>query len=279
MGPSFQRFGNSSTNMMFWLDKVLNHEQTRERDYNAQNWIPVDLIAASIVKKNFKNGNKLLPIFNVDLEYIANLEILWRLSVVVKLLSRSISFKILYTKIEHICSLVGGFDALDLGHDYFLVKFDICDDFDKVMGGGSWACFPYVSVQYYDEDLLMALATGIGRPIKVDRNTNLANRGRFAKDNWRLMADHITLNMEGSIQFALDVDGMGTRITYVLLRWMLIKIVDSFSETNGEARNIVDKILLELHSSLVGGHTRMLRTCASGKWLNMCGRTMETGTP
>ncbi|KAJ8765056.1 hypothetical protein K2173_010533 [Erythroxylum novogranatense] len=148
--------------------------------------------------------------FTVDRDYMKKLERPWRQAVVIKLLGKTISFRVLYSQVELLWKPTGGFDVLDLEYDYFLVKFDCQTDFDKVLAGGPWlifdhyltvcpwspafspvnaavtstlvwARFPDVSVQYYDEDLLLALTSGLGHPVKVDKNTTLANRGRFAR--------------------------------------------------------------------------------------------------
>lgn len=45
----------------------------------------------------------------------------------------------------------------------------------------AWVRFPKLSVMYYEEDVLYAHASSIGTPIKIDVNTRLATRGRFAR--------------------------------------------------------------------------------------------------
>lgn len=49
---------------------------------------------------------------------------------------------------------------------------------DKML---AWIYFPSLNVAYYDEDVLMALAEGIGKPMKIDYNTLQVSRGRFAR--------------------------------------------------------------------------------------------------
>lgn len=43
-----------------------------------------------------------------------------------------------------------------------------------------WVRFPGMTLVWYDEILLLAMASAIGRPIKVDRQTLRVERGRFA---------------------------------------------------------------------------------------------------
>lgn len=39
----------------------------------------------------------------------------------------------------------------------------------------------YLNLVYYDESFLLVLASTVGKPIKVDRNTLKIERGRFAR--------------------------------------------------------------------------------------------------
>jgi hypothetical protein len=91
-----------------------------------------------------------------------------------------------------------------------MVKFDLEADRKKVISGGPWMIldhyvairpwttnfissqvkinktlvwirFPSLEIEYYDESLLLALATAVGRPVKVDIHTLDASRGKFAR--------------------------------------------------------------------------------------------------
>lgn len=44
-----------------------------------------------------------------------------------------------------------------------------------------WVRFPGLNLLYYDESVLLGLASVVGRPIKVDQNTLRVERGRFAR--------------------------------------------------------------------------------------------------
>lgn len=45
----------------------------------------------------------------------------------------------------------------------------------------AWVRFLQLNLMYYDEDVLFAIALSIGKPIKIDVNTSLATKGRFAR--------------------------------------------------------------------------------------------------
>lgn len=99
---------------------------------------------------------------------------------------------------------------VDIGHGFVMVKFDMHADREKVISGGPWMVFdhylvvrpwvpdfissevkidktlvwirfPSLGMEYYEKSVLLALATTVRRPIKVDINTVEANCGRFAK--------------------------------------------------------------------------------------------------
>lgn len=51
----------------------------------------------------------------------------------------------------------------------------------KVTNTLAWIRIPGLNVVFYDESYLLSIAQAIGKPIKVDRNTLKAERGRFAR--------------------------------------------------------------------------------------------------
>nr|KYP52498.1 hypothetical protein KK1_025618 [Cajanus cajan] len=44
-----------------------------------------------------------------------------------------------------------------------------------------WICFPGLNLFYYDESILLAYATTVGKPVKVDNNTKEVRKGCFAR--------------------------------------------------------------------------------------------------
>ncbi|XP_057746216.1 uncharacterized protein LOC130965474 [Arachis stenosperma] len=119
-----------------------------------------------------------------------------------------------YTALSHklrtLWRIKGGFDLLDVGFDYFLVKFDVAEEREKVLLGGPWMIEEnYVAVKPWDqefrssencfgatlvwirisglpiwcyqEDAMLRVAAAVGIPVKVDLATKLAERGRYAR--------------------------------------------------------------------------------------------------
>ncbi|KAL5717480.1 hypothetical protein ACHQM5_010472 [Ranunculus cassubicifolius] len=96
-----------------------------------------------------------------------------------------------------------------LGKGYLLVRFDIEADYNKVKFGGPWfygkqllrmsdwspdfdverqnhsnaevwVRFPGLCLEYWEVDILMAMAKTVGTPIHVDRNTARRDNGFYA---------------------------------------------------------------------------------------------------
>lgn len=99
---------------------------------------------------------------------------------------------------------------MDNDNGFYMVKFDQAADKEKVVMGGPWLIydhclavthwspefaspnakvertvvwvrFPGLNLVYYDESFLLAMASAIGRPVKVDSNTLKVERGKFAR--------------------------------------------------------------------------------------------------
>lgn len=97
-----------------------------------------------------------------------------------------------------------------MGHDFFLIKFDHQEDLDTVLTEGpwiiqdhyltvqrwqpdfipaqatinltlAWISIPGLSMIYYDDNALCAIAFYIGTPVKIDSNMTLATHGKFAR--------------------------------------------------------------------------------------------------
>ncbi|XP_012448856.1 uncharacterized protein At4g02000 [Gossypium raimondii] len=102
------------------------------------------------------------------------------------------------------------FDCIDLGHDFYVVKFLSAEDLLTVITAGSWKIMDhYLTIQkwkpnfhptmgtiasiavwiqllglpleYFNEEVLVKVGKLVGRPIKLDSNTVYTTRGKFAR--------------------------------------------------------------------------------------------------
>ena len=62
----------------------------------------------------------------------------WKDALVVKLLGKSVDNPFLKNKLKGLWRLKGGYDVLGVGNGYFLVKFDLQEDRERVISDGPW---------------------------------------------------------------------------------------------------------------------------------------------
>ena len=104
----------------------------------------------------------------------------------------------------------GGMDCIDLGYDYFLVKFKLPEDVDSILLGGPWFIgqhflairqwepefkasiatlssvavwvrLPELPIEFYEPNALLKIGRAIGSVLRIDSHTASGERGRFAR--------------------------------------------------------------------------------------------------
>ncbi|XP_057441890.1 uncharacterized protein LOC130733681 [Lotus japonicus] len=169
-----------------------------------------DLIENGTMKVIYVDDNPLLPRIVVERRVIDDMCSIWTNALVVALLGKRLGYKLMKAKLTSLWKLSGDFDLIDVDNGFYMVKFDRDEDRDKVMSGGPWMIFdhylavatwspefispaarvkktlawiriPGLNVAFYNESYLMSAARAIGKPIRLDRNTLRADRGRFAR--------------------------------------------------------------------------------------------------
>ncbi|KAE8695270.1 hypothetical protein F3Y22_tig00110722pilonHSYRG00004 [Hibiscus syriacus] len=138
--------------------------------------------------------------------------VLWmRMTVIVRLLGRSIGYRVLWNKIKALWQPQGNFQLIDLDNNYYLVHLENEGDYTRVLTDGPWVIFSdYLIVQpwsrdfstsedhpskvivrihllglpyqYYSKALFKLIGSEVGNVIKVDYNTNVG-RGLRGKDD------------------------------------------------------------------------------------------------
>ena len=134
----------------------------------------------------------------------------WALSLIVKTFGRNVGFMFLSTKTRSLWNPVGRMDCIDIGHDCFLIKFELQLDLDNVLKGGLWfvgqhflairqwepdfrpslATFSSTAVwvrflelplEYYELSLLKKMGSAIGLILRFDSHTVNGVQGRYAR--------------------------------------------------------------------------------------------------
>lgn len=134
----------------------------------------------------------------------------WTHALIVKVYGRSVGYHYLHSKIMSLWKPAGRLDCVDLGKDFYLMKFGLVEDFDNVLKGGPWfigghyltirawepnfkpslaSCdrvavwvrLPELPFEYYEPCVLQEIGAAIGLVLRIDANTATGVRGRFAR--------------------------------------------------------------------------------------------------
>ena len=62
----------------------------------------------------------------------------WQKALIIKTFGRRMTFSFLVERIRKMWNPCGGMDCIDLGYDYYLVKFELMEDVDTILKGGPW---------------------------------------------------------------------------------------------------------------------------------------------
>jgi hypothetical protein len=170
----------------------------------------VDLIQQGLMKVTLEDGNRLLPKVTMDDKLIQDLCSPWKEALVVKLLGKNVGYNLMKDRLKKLWRLTGGLEIMDVDNGFYMVKCELLADRENIVSEGPWMLFdhylavarwtpdfaspqakvektlvwirfPGLNLLYYDESVLLGLASVVGTPIKVDNNTLKVERGRFAR--------------------------------------------------------------------------------------------------
>ncbi|XP_065638160.1 uncharacterized protein LOC136071147 [Quercus suber] len=134
----------------------------------------------------------------------------WAHALIVKVFGRTVGFHFLHSRVMSMWKPAGRLDCVDLGKDFFLIRFGLVEDYDRVLRGGPWfvgghyltmrmwepnfkpslaACslvavwarLPELPFEYYELAVLKEIGNSIGPVLRIDANTASETRGRYAR--------------------------------------------------------------------------------------------------
>ena len=134
----------------------------------------------------------------------------WSKALIVKVFGRTVGYSYLTFKLNALWKLATRMDCVNLGKDYFLIKFYCVDDYDKVLRGGPWFIgehflaikpwepyfrasgdnltsvavwvrFPELPIEFYDMEVLKEIGSVIGPVLRIDSYTATGSRGSYAR--------------------------------------------------------------------------------------------------
>ncbi|KAL8139415.1 hypothetical protein V2J09_005436 [Rumex salicifolius] len=169
-----------------------------------------DEFVMSKLHLGFPNGEDGEPEVTIDQEILDAMNGLWKQCMIVRVLGRNVSILALDRKLRDLWKPRGGMNVVDLPRQFFMVRFELEEDYMAALTGGPWRAFAsYLLVQawspdfdplcddivttpvwvrlsnlpmnYYHRAILKGIAEGLGKPVKVDMTTLKLERGRFAR--------------------------------------------------------------------------------------------------
>ena len=134
----------------------------------------------------------------------------WQTSIIIKLMGRQLGYCAFQNRLAGIWCLTGKLTLIDIGYDFFIVRFDLSQDYQHALMDGPWFvgdqylhvqawkvdCHPHVAkistmavwirleqlpIEYYHPEFLQHVGNKLGKLLKIDAMTSAAIRGRFAR--------------------------------------------------------------------------------------------------
>ena len=166
-----------------------------------------ELMEADEERSDLREGLIAVP-FSKELK--ARIRSPWSKSLIVKVYERAVGFSFLYGRLLSLWKPVGKIDCVDLGQEFFLIRFSVKEDCEAVLRNGPWfigenflSIRPWepnfkpaeanissvtiwvrlneLSIEYYHVEALQIIGNAIGKVLRIDTHTATESRGRFAR--------------------------------------------------------------------------------------------------
>lgn len=134
----------------------------------------------------------------------------WRRALVVKLLGRSVSYRMLSQRLADMWASNHHLEIIDLEDGYYVVRFYAKEDYDYALENGPWVIqghylsvnklspgflpssalpsltlvwvrVPRLPLEFFNDKFLMRVGDKLGKAVKVDGNTIMVSRGKYAR--------------------------------------------------------------------------------------------------
>ncbi|KAK9999329.1 hypothetical protein SO802_018932 [Lithocarpus litseifolius] len=134
----------------------------------------------------------------------------WAKALIVKVFGRTVGYNFLHAKLLSLWKPTGRLDMVDLGRDFYLLRFAVRDDLEMVLMKGPWFISEQflsirrweanfkpseaqvssvavwvrlneLPIEYYDGEVLREIGNALGKVLRVDTHTAIEARGRYAR--------------------------------------------------------------------------------------------------
>lgn len=103
----------------------------------------MDLIGKKLFHIKHEKGDRLKPKCYIEDSLLKEFRMPWKDAIFIKLLGKNIGFLTMRDRFRSVWKPVGGIDLVDIGHGFYLVKFDMEVDWEKVISGGPRMIFDH----------------------------------------------------------------------------------------------------------------------------------------
>lgn len=154
----------------------------------------------------FPNGEDGEPVIKIGSEVLEVMNELWKQCMIAKILGRNVPIAVLSRKLREMWKPVGSLYVLDIPRQFFMVRFGEEDDYlkaitwafgsylmvqawslefdpmrDEIVTTPVWVRLSNLPVNFYHKSILMGIAKGLGKPLRVNATTLNLERARFAR--------------------------------------------------------------------------------------------------
>ncbi|KAI8005960.1 hypothetical protein LOK49_LG07G02581 [Camellia lanceoleosa] len=141
---SFKEALAAPKNNDFYFDKTIDQISIDEEDDEGD---------IHIHEENLPQTHQGIPQIQLPKKLLEQIHKPWSNTLIVRLLGKSIGYKLLCTRVKILWGLQDEFNDIDLGNNYFLFKFSSLDDCAKVYLGGPWVIMDhYLTVCKWELD-------------------------------------------------------------------------------------------------------------------------------
>ena len=134
----------------------------------------------------------------------------WAQMLIIKLYRRLVGFNFLQSKLQLLWKLTGRLDCVDLGHDFYSVRFTLKEDMDAMLENDPWfiegqflSIRPWepffkpevanvssiavwvrlhtLPLEFYETEVLKQIGEAIGKVLRIDAQTAMETRGKYER--------------------------------------------------------------------------------------------------
>ncbi|XP_019240757.1 PREDICTED: uncharacterized protein LOC109220746 [Nicotiana attenuata] len=197
----------SNTKKMSFLDTLKSNHNCDQDSNQITVQRNIDLYEPEDEINNYPDPNLFIPITSSDKERLYKN---WTNALIVKMFGRRVGYHFLQRKLHAIWKPTETLSLIDLGSDYYLIKFTKEENYRKALHEGTWfignqflivrkweprfvaskaaltysaiwARLPELPAEFYDYDILQKTGEKLGQLIRIDACTKSAMRGKYTR--------------------------------------------------------------------------------------------------